>query len=80
MILKHVVAAALALSPAASLAQNVPTPTLAPAVEEVEGNQLRGRGRGDFIVIGVFAISLALIITAFIKILEDDDNGPPVSP
>ena len=80
MIFKHLVAAALVLSPAASLAQSVPTPPVAPAVEEAEGSELRGRGRGDFVVIGLFVISIAIIITAFIKILEDDDNRPPVSP
>ena len=81
MIFKHLVAAALVLSPAASLAQSVPTPVIAPAAEEVQGSELRGPGRGDFVVVGLFVISAAIIIAAVIKILEDDNNGRrPVSP
>ena len=79
MIFEHLVAAALVLSPAASLAQSVRRPAIAPAAEEVRGRELRSRGRGDPVVIGLFVATLAIIIAAFIKIL-DDDKRRPVSP
>ncbi len=81
MMFKHLVAAAaLAFSPVASLAHSVPTAPLAPAVEEAEGSELRSTGRGDFIVLGLFGISIALIITAIIKIIDDDKAEQPRSP
>lgn len=81
MTFKHLVAAAaLALSPAPALAQSAPAAPLAPAVEEAEGSELRSTGRGDFIVLGFFGISIALIITAIIKILSDDKAEQPRSP
>jgi hypothetical protein len=67
-------AAALAVSPTVAAAQTAPV-QVAPAVEQAEGEELRGRG---FILplIGIVAIIIAIILLT----KNDDDDGAPITP
>ena len=69
-----VAAAALALSPTMAAAQSAQAAEVSPAMEGVEGSELRGRGENGFVIAAVLAVIAALIIAAFIKVIDDDES------
>ena len=77
-IMTGVAAVALAVTPTLATAQNaVPATVTQPAVEEVEGSELRGRFGGNaFTIILLIAGAILLALTAE-KFLEDDQRVSP---
>ena len=66
--------AAIAASLALAAAPAVAAPTVAPATEQVEGSELRGRSI-------YWALPLLIVIALLIAILAgDDDDTQPASP
>jgi hypothetical protein len=75
-IMAAATAVALVAAPTVASAQAAAKPVaatqVAPAVEDVDGSELRGR-RGGFIIP---LIAVVLVILAIIIIVKDDDESP----
>lgn len=77
-IMTGVAAVALAVTPTLATAQNaVPATATQPAVEEVEGSELRGRFGGSAFTIILLIAGLILLALTAEKFAEDDQRTSP---